>query len=78
MIPLHQPAPTVLVTLPPPLARDAPTETVTATAPARLTEPETRPPPADETRLPVTVKGTLKPERQLPRVVANTTFQTPS
>ena len=32
---------------------------VTATPPLRLTVPETRPPPAEETRPPATVKGTL-------------------
>ena len=59
MMPLHEPAPLVPVSRPPPLALDAPTETLTATAPLRLTEPETLPPPADETRPPATVKGTL-------------------
>jgi hypothetical protein len=44
---------------PPPLARDAPTDTWTATAPRRLTEPATLPPPAEETRLPITKNGTL-------------------
>ena len=59
MMPLHEPAPLAPASRPPPLALDAPTETWTATAPPRLTEPETLPPPADDTRLPVTVKGTL-------------------
>jgi len=74
MMPLHDPAPPLPASRPPPLALDAPTDTLTATAPTRLTEPETLPPPADETRLPDTVKGTLWPELQLPRVVAKTTF----
>ena len=59
MMPLQEPAPAAPPSRPPPLAWDAPTETWTATAPPRLTVPETRPPPADDTRLPVTVKGTL-------------------
>src|SRR5258708_39824252 len=59
MMPLHDPAPLAPASRPPPLALDAPTDTLTATAPARLPEPATRPPPADETRLPMTVKGTL-------------------
>ena len=59
MMPRQDPAPLLPESWPPPLALDAPTETLTATAPARLTEPETLPPPADETRLPMTVKGTL-------------------
>src|SRR5205807_2361202 len=37
----------------------APTDTLTATLPLRPIEPETRPPPAEETRVPATVKGTL-------------------
>ena len=59
MMPCHAPAPLAPARRPPPLALEAPTDTLTATAPARLTEPETLPPPADETRLPVTMKGTL-------------------
>ena len=59
MTPFHEPAPFTPASRPPPLAWDAPTETCTATAPLRLTLPETRPPPADDTRLPETVKGTL-------------------
>jgi len=39
--PRQEPAPELPASLPPPLACDAPTETCTATAPARLTEPET-------------------------------------
>ena len=78
MMPLHQPAPLLPASRPPPLALEAPTDTLTATAPARLTEPETLPPPADETRLPDTENGTLLPELQFPRVVAKTTFQVPS
>jgi hypothetical protein len=59
MMPRHEPAPLAPASRPPPLAWDAPTDTSTATDPARLTEPETLPPPADETRLPTTVNGTL-------------------
>jgi hypothetical protein len=59
MMPLHEPAPLVPMSRQPPLALDAPTETLTATAPLRFTEPDTLPPPADETRPPATVKGTL-------------------
>ena len=59
MIPRQEPAPLVPASRPPPLALDAPTETLTATAPTRLTVPETLPPPADDTRLPATEKGTL-------------------
>jgi hypothetical protein len=59
MMPLHDPAPLVPASRPPPLAREAPTDTLTATEPVRLTMPETLPPPADDTRLPATVKGTL-------------------
>ena len=59
MIPRHEPAPLLPTSRPPPLALEAPTETLTATAPLRLTAPETLPPPADDTRLPITVKGTL-------------------
>jgi len=59
MIPRHEPAPLFPASRPPPLAREALTATLTATLPPRLTAPETRPPPADETRLPLTVKGTL-------------------
>jgi hypothetical protein len=78
MMPRHEPAPLMPASRPPPLARDAPTDTLTATPPERLTEPETLPPPADKTRPPDTMKGKLWPELQLPRVVANTTFQVPS
>ena len=38
---------------------EAPTETATATPPVRFTEPETWPPPAEDTRVPFTRKGTL-------------------
>ena len=48
MMPLQEPAPLVPTSRPPPLALEAPTDTLTATAPPRLTVPETRPPPADE------------------------------
>jgi hypothetical protein len=59
MTPLQEPAPLEPTSRPPPLALDAPTDTRTATAPPRLIKPETLPPPADETRLPVTKNGTL-------------------
>ena len=59
MTPLHEPVPLVPASRPPPLALEAPTETLTATAPARVIEPDTLPPPADDTRVPVTRKGTL-------------------
>jgi hypothetical protein len=73
MIPLQAPAPLLPTIRPPPRACDAPTLTLTATPPPRPMVPETLlPPPADETRPPVTVKETL-----WPRVVANTTFQMP-
>jgi hypothetical protein len=77
-MPLQWPEPKLPTSRPPPLAREAPTETDTATLPLRLTEPETRPPPAEKTRPPATVKGTLYPELQAPRVVAKTVVQTPS
>jgi hypothetical protein len=78
MIPLQRPAPYLPTSRPLPLALDAPTEILTETTPPRPMPPVTLPPPADETRVPVTVKGTLLVELQLPRWVANTTFQTPS
>src|ERR1700688_509253 len=56
---------------------DAPTDIWTETTPARPTPPVTLPPPAEETRRPATVKGTLL-ELQFPAWVANCTFQTPS
>ena len=59
MMPLHEPAPLLPASRPPPLAREAPTDTLTATPPPRLIEPETLPPPAEVTRLPLTVNGTL-------------------
>jgi hypothetical protein len=51
---------------------------LTETAPEGLMPPVTLPPPADETRRPVTVKGTLLVELQLPARVVNNTFQMPS
>src|SRR5665647_2638317 len=78
MIPAHRPLPELPASRPLPLALDAPTEILTETAPPRLMPPVTLPPPADETRVPATVKGTLLLELQLPRWVANKTFQTPS
>jgi len=59
MMPRQEPAPLLPASRPPPLARDAPTDTWTATTPRRLTEPATLPPPAEETRLPITKNGTL-------------------
>ena len=78
MIPLHRPAPELPTSRPLPLALDAPTDTVTATLPPRPMPPLTLPPPAEETRWPDTVKGTLLVELQLPAVVVKATFQTPS
>jgi hypothetical protein len=78
MIPLHRPAPELPASRPLPLATDAPTDILTATLPPRPIPPVTLPPPADETRLPDTVKGTLLVELQLPLWVVKTTFQTPS
>ena len=78
MIPLHRPAPELPTSRPLPLALDAPTDIVTATLPPRPIPPLTLPPPADETRRPDTVKGTLLVELQLPTVVAKATLQTPS
>src|SRR5436309_7663552 len=57
--PLQRPEPELPTSRPPPEACEAPTETATATPPARFTEPDTRPPPAEETRPAVTWKGTL-------------------
>src|SRR5260221_7409887 len=78
MIPLHRPAPELPTSRPLPLALEAPTDIVTATLPPRPMPPLTLPPPADETRRPDTVKGTLLVELQLPAVVANATLQMPS
>ena len=61
-----------------PVATDAPTDILTETLPAGLMPPVTLPPPADESRVPATVKGTLLLELQLPARVANNTFQVPS
>ena len=78
MIPLHRPAPELPASRPLPVATDAPTDILTETLPPGLIPPVTLPPPADETRVPVTVKGTLLFELQLPARVAKTTFQVPS
>jgi hypothetical protein len=78
MIPLHRPTPVFPKSLPLPLALEAPTEMLTETIPPRRMPPVTLPPPADDTRVPATVKGTLLLELQLPALVANSTFQTPS
>src|ERR1700688_297931 len=77
MIPLHRPPPELPDSRPLPLALDAPTETLTETAPEGLMPPVTLPPPADETRRPETVNGKLL-EPQLPARVLNCTFQMPS
>jgi hypothetical protein len=78
MIPLQRPAPELPTSRPRPLALEAPTDIVTATLPPRPMPPVTLPPPADETRRPDTLKGTLLVELQLPAVVAKATLQTPS
>jgi hypothetical protein len=78
IIPLQRPAPELPTSRPLPLALEAPTEIATETLPPRPMPPLTLPPPADETRVPDTVKGTLLVELQLPAVVAKATFQTPS
>src|SRR5450432_3219532 len=76
--PLHRPAPELPASRPLPAAHDSPTDILTATAPPRLMPPVTLPPPADDTRLPDTAKGTLLVALQLPAWVAKTTFQVPS
>ena len=78
MTPAQRPAPELPASRPLPLACDRPTEMATDTAPPRLMPPVTLPPPADETRLPDTAKGTLLVALQLPARVAKTTFQVPS
>jgi hypothetical protein len=78
IIPLHRPEPELPTSRPLPLALEAPTDIWTETAPEGLMPPVTLPPPADETRRPVTVNGTLLVELQLPARVVNSTFQTPS
>jgi hypothetical protein len=78
IIPLQRPVPEFPASRPLPLATEAPTEIWTETAPEGLMPPVTLPPPADESRRPVTVNGTLLVELQLPARVVNSTFQTPS
>ncbi len=78
MIPLHRPAPEVPASRPLPFAHDAPTVILTETLPLRLTPPVTLPPPADETRVPDTLNGTVLEAWQLPARGANVTFQVPS
>jgi hypothetical protein len=78
IIPLQRPAPELPTSRPLPLALDAPTDIATETRPPRPMPPLTLPPPADETRRPDTMKGTLLVELQLPAMVAKATFQTPS
>ena len=78
MIPLHRPLPELPASLPLPVATEAPTDILTETAPPGVIPPVTLPPPADETRVPATLKGTLLAELQLPLWVAKVTFQVPS
>jgi hypothetical protein len=78
IIPLHLPAPELPTSRPLPFAHDAPTVILTETLPRRLTPPVTLPPPADETRVPDTLNGTVLVELQLPARGANVTFQVPS
>jgi len=78
MIPRHQPAPELPTSRPRPLAAERPTDILTDTTPAALMPPVTLPPPADETRWPHTVNGTLLVELQLPARVTKTTLQVPS
>jgi hypothetical protein len=78
MIPLHRPLPELPISRPLPVATDAPTDILTETLPPGLIPPVTLPPPADERRVPATLKGTLLAELQLPFWVAKVTFQTPS
>lgn len=59
MSPLHRPEPVLPASRPLPLAREAPTDMATETLPPRLIPPVTLPPPAEETRRPKTVNGTL-------------------
>ena len=78
MIPLHRPAPELPASRPLPLADEALTVIWTETLPLLLTPPVTLPPPADETRWPATVKGTVLEAWQLPAWGVNVTFQLPS
>ena len=78
MVPDHRPVPELPTSRPLPVATDAPRDIWTETAPEGVMPPVTLPPPADETRRPVTVNGTLLVELQLPARVVNSTFQTPS
>jgi hypothetical protein len=78
MIPLQRPAPELPTSRPLPLATDWPIDTLTDTLPVGLTPPLTLPPPADETRPPVTPNGKLFVELQWPARVAKTTFHVPS
>jgi hypothetical protein len=78
MIPPHRPAPELPASRPLPLALDAPTVIRTETVPLRLMPPVTLPPPADETRVPDTVNGTVLVAWQFPAWGVNMTFQVPS
>jgi hypothetical protein len=61
-----------------PFAQDAPTVILTETLPPVLTPPVTLPPPADETRGPATMKGTVLLAWQLPAWGVKVTFHVPS
>jgi hypothetical protein len=76
--PLHRPAPELPTSRPLPFAHEAPTVIRTETLPLRLTPPVTLPPPADETRVPDTVNGTVLVAWQFPAWGVNVTFQVPS
>src|ERR1700760_4270487 len=74
MMPLQRPEPELPTSRPLPLACDAPTWLLTDTTPGRLIPAAALPPPAGETRVPVTMNGTLLVELQLPAWVAKWTF----
>jgi hypothetical protein len=78
MKPLQRPVPELPASRPPPFAQEAPTLIRTETLPLPLTPPVTLPPPADETRVPCTVKGMVLEAWQLPTCGVNVTFQVPS
>src|SRR4030081_2148422 len=75
MIPLQRPVPELPASRPPPLVHEAPTLMRTETLPLRPTPPVTLPPPAEETRVPVTAKGIVLEAWQLPAWGVNVTFQ---
>src|SRR6187397_886187 len=78
MSPLQRPAPELPASRPRPSAQDAPTVILTVTLPARVMPPVTLPPPADATRVPETLKGTVLLAWQLPALGVKVTFQVPS